>query len=369
MDPKERKAILLDSKRFLGSRGPRLVRRELDRLTSVASTDDRADSYGTGPAIELLEEEVARILGKPAAVFMPSGVMAQQIALRIYADRSACRTVAFHPTCHLELHEQRGYSHLHQLHARLVGRRDRLITRADLDAVSEPVCALLLELPQREIGGELPSWDELSAQVAWARERQVAVHMDGARLWETAPFYQRPYAEISGLFDSVYVSFYKVLGGIAGAALAGPVDFIAEARVWQRRHGGTLVSMYPCTISAQEGLRTRLPQMAALRQRAVRVAEILSEVPGVRVTPNPPHTNMMHAYLPVDAEQLLDAGAELATQRQVTLFANTRPCDLPGYCAVEITISEAADGIDDDELVVLLRELLDNARQRPVPAR
>ncbi len=64
----------------------------------------------------------------------------------------------------------------------------------------------------------------------WARERGTALHLDGARLWDVhAPFYRRPYAEIAGLFDSAYVSFYKGLGGIAGATLAGPADLVAAA--------------------------------------------------------------------------------------------------------------------------------------------
>jgi threonine aldolase len=81
----------------------------------------------------------------------------------------------------------------------------------------------------------------------------VALHLDGARLWECRPFYGRDYAQIAGLFDSVYVSFYKTLGGIAGAALAGPADVIAEARVWQRRQGGNLVRLFPCWSETKGG--------------------------------------------------------------------------------------------------------------------
>ena len=88
----------------------------------------------------------------------------------------------------------------------------------------EPVASLLLELPQRDLGGQLPTWDELVAQTAWAHEHGAAAHMDGARLWESAPFYGRSYAEISGLFDSIYVSFYKGIGALAGSALAGSAE-------------------------------------------------------------------------------------------------------------------------------------------------
>ncbi len=86
--------------------------------------------------------------------------------------------VAYHPTARVEMHEQRGYAVLHGLLARLVGGARASLTRSDRDEISEPVAALLLELPQREIGGALPEWDILLAQTAWAREHDVALHLD-----------------------------------------------------------------------------------------------------------------------------------------------------------------------------------------------
>ena len=102
--------------------------------------------------------------------------MAQQIALRIHCDRRGIGTVAFHPTCHLELHEHGGYAHLHGLKAELVGARECLIELEDLEALRTPLGALLIELPQREIGGGCPEWDELVPQIEWARSRGVATH-------------------------------------------------------------------------------------------------------------------------------------------------------------------------------------------------
>ena len=353
-----RHASFAACKRHLQGHGPRRVREQLLALADAASPDDRADMYGEGPLIAALEAEVAALLGKPAALFMPSGTMAQQIALRIHADRAQCNTVAFHPTCHLELHEQRGYSALHGLEARLIGSAERLIERADLDKITEPLAALLLELPQREIGGVLPSWHELELQVAWARERGTPVHLDGARLWEAAPYYQKSVAEIAGLFDSVYVSFYKTLGAIAGAALAGSKELIAEARIWQRRHGGNLISLYPFAMSAHAGLKTRLGRMSQYRERAVRIASQLAALPRVRVTPDPPHTNMMHITFPTSAERLLDASAAIADRYRVALFTRTRPGPATEHCTVELSIGDAAEELGDEELSGWFRELL-----------
>ena len=255
-----------------------------DVLLDLVDTIDpgiEPDQYGGGDVVERLERRVSEMLGHEAAVLMPSGTMAQQIALRIWCDRAGLHRVAFHPTSHLELHEEDAYRRLHGLSSTLLGGADRLFTLDDLEGMREPVAAILFELPQREIGGRLPSWEDLVAMTSWARERGVATHVDGARLWETKPFYDRSYAEIAGLFDSVYVSFYKILGGIAGAALLGPQDMIDTARVWQRRHGGNLVHMYPLSLSAQLGLDRELQRMDEYHKKAVAIAAILTSLPGV----------------------------------------------------------------------------------------
>src|SRR5258706_4527408 len=235
-EERDRMALFARCERARSGHGRLSMRDELAALAAEAGAEEERDVYGAGKLIEDFEHEISGMLSKPAAVFMPSGTMAQQIALRLWSERRGSATVAFHPTCHLDLHEERAYHALHGLRARLVGDARALITRADLSAIHEPVAALLLELPQREIGGLLPPWEELAAQAEWAHAHGVALHMDGARLWESAPFYERSYAEVAALFDSVYLSFYKGIGGIAGAALAGPADFIAEVRVWPTLH-------------------------------------------------------------------------------------------------------------------------------------
>lgn len=361
MDQVDREQIRHSCTRFLMGHYPQRPRQVLSALAETIDPDREADRYGEGEVITQFEQEVAQLLGKEAAVFMPSGTMCQQIALRLWTDRRRIPRVAFHPTCHLELHEQQAYQSLHHLQRVLVGQRDRLMTLDDLKAVAEPLGALLLELPQREIGGQLPSWDELTALCQWARERGIPIHLDGARLWQCRSFYQRDYAEIAALFESVYVSFYKDLGGIAGSILAGPAEFIAEARVWQRRHGGNLIHLYPYVLSARQGLRERLGRMAAYSAKAQDIAATLQALPQIEVVPFPPHTNMMHLFLQGQREQLLNAALATAEQTGIWLFANLMPTALPSYHKLELTVGDATLDVRNEEIQALFQALFTQA--------
>jgi threonine aldolase len=290
-------------------------------------------------------------------VFMPSGTMCQQIAVRLWTDRRSTPRVAFHPTCHLELHEHQAYQWLHHLHPVLVGHPDRLMTLADLQEVAEPLGALLLELPQREIGGQLPTWDELTAMITWAREHGIPTHLDGARLWQCQPFYHREYAEIAALFDSVYVSFYKDLGGLAGAILAGPADIIAQARIWQRRQGGNLIRLYPYVLSARKGLNERLGRIATYRAKAQEIASTLASFSQIEIVPNPPHTNMMHLFVQGEREHLLAAALEIAQDTGVWLFSWAAPTALPSYQRIEWTVGDATLDVGNEEISALFHTL------------
>jgi len=247
---------------------------------------------------------------------------------------------------------------LHGLHGVLVGSPHRLLTLNDLNNVKEPLAALLLELPQREIGGQLPTWDELTAIVNGARERNIALHLDGARLWECQPFYQRSYAEIAALFDTVYVSFYKILGGITGAMLLGPEDVIAEARIWQRRHGGNLVRMFPFVLSAKQGLETRLDRMATYHAKAIKIAKALSAFPEIEVMPNPPHTNMMHVFVRGEADRLEQAALKIAREQKIWLVNSWMPSQIPAYQKFELTVGDGALEFSAEEITALFTELL-----------
>jgi threonine aldolase len=326
-----------------------------------------ADRYGEGALIGAFEAKVAELLGKPAAVFMPSGTMAQQIALRIACERAKKSVIAMHATSHLELHEAHAYAHLHGLRAILLGERGRPTAARDLAELGESPAALLVELPAREIGGRLPTWPDLVELMAAAAERDIWRHMDGARLWEAREYYApASHATVCAHFDSVYVSFYKGIGALAGAMLLGPEDFIAEARIWQRRHGGTLVQLHPFVASAAMRFDTQIARMAAYRARAAALAESLSGIDGLSVEPAPPQVNLFHLHFEAPAQALTAARDRIASEDGAWLAQRFSSDRGPYRASAEIYVGDSMLAMrphDDRALLVpLYARMLDLAR-------
>lgn len=350
--------------RWLNGHGDTTPQAWLQEVADAATEPD-LDRYGEGGEVEALEREVAQLLGMPAAAFMPSGVMAQQTALRSWVERSHTDAVAVHGLSHFVLHELDALPELHRLRVQQLTAEPRPATVADLDALPGPLAAVSLELPLRDAGYLLPSWDELVAFSTAARERGVPLHLDGARLWESQPFYGRPLHEVAALADSVYVSFYKGLGGLAGAALAGPEDLVAQARRWRTRHGGTLFTLLPYAVAARHGLATRLPRMAAYVERSRALAAGLAGVEGVRVLPQPPHTNAFRVFVDAPAEALDAVSLEVMERERVALSFRWRASEVPGWSVTELTAGDATLDWEVDEQVAAFAALVRDARSRP----
>jgi threonine aldolase len=271
----------------------------------------RSDMYGKGQIIEDFQAKMAALLGKETAVFFPSGTMAQQIALRIWCDEKGLRKVAYHPLCHLEIHEEDGLKELHQIDTVLLADKSRVIELDDVVEMEEGIACVLLELPQREIGGQLPSFEALEQISEYCRDKAIKLHLDGARLLEVLPYYQKSAAEVCALFDSVFISLYKAIGGIAGAILAGDQDFIAQSKVWKRRHGGDLISLYPYIISADYYFDQRSHKMGQYFEEAKELAELFNSCHGVSTLPLVPVSNMFHVHFHQAKEQVASVLTEV----------------------------------------------------------
>ncbi len=337
--------------RFLNGHGRPTAREHLTWL----GHDVAVDVYGDGGVVAQLEERVAVLLGKDAAIFMPSGTMAQQIALRIHTEDHGTPAVAMHPLSHLILHEEQGPAILHGLRILPVGNRATPLTLADLESIAEPLAAVLWELPQRELGGTLPTFEELESQTALVREAGTATHLDGARLWESQPALGVGLPDIAELFDSIYVSLYKGLGGISGCILAGDEDFISRAAVWRRRHGGTIFGLWPLAASGLAGLERHLPAMGEYVARCAEIVAALTEIDGVRATPDPPPTNMCHLLLDAPKDVVDLRALEVLEERGWYTWGWTAPGPTTDTCFLELTVGSATEGWQTQEIVDVLR--------------
>jgi threonine aldolase len=157
------------------------------------------------------------------------------------------------------------------------------------------------------------------------------------------------------------VSFYKGIGGIAGAILAGPGDFIDEARIWMRRHGGNLISLHPFVLSARAGLAKHAGAFSDYRKRAQAIAARLSTIEGITIVPPVPCTLMMHLHIAAPADALNEANHKLAVDSQVMLFGKASARG-DQHSKVEISIGAAASALRDDEIEALFRHLLATVR-------
>ncbi|MBU5444459.1 low specificity L-threonine aldolase [Paenibacillus sp. MSJ-34] len=346
----------------VGGNGKRNVRVLQEAFEDIDGSVE-SDIYGKGELIEDFQRRMANYVGKEAAVFFPSGTMAQQIALRMWCDRQGLRRVAYHPLCHLEIHEEDGLKELHRIEPILLADKTRLITLEDVMNMREDVACLLLELPQREIGGQLPDYRELEAISAYCREQGIKLHLDGARLFEITPYYNKSAAEICQLFDSVYVSFYKGIGGIAGAVLAGEEPLIQESKVWKRRYGGDLISLYPYIVSADYYFKLRIQKMDQYYHHAQELAGLYNQCYGVVTKPVEPVSNMFHVHIDLPREQLEPILISIYEETGIGLTSYLHQNDEKS-CSYEISIGDSYANLPKDQLKLALQMLDEKLGER-----
>ena len=259
--------------------------------------------------------EVATYLGKEDALFLPSGVMAQNIVLmqasKPQVARQKRRRFIVDHTSHLLIHEKDAYSLLLDLEPLVVPPKADDIVQypmsfADVDALLDDVdnvSALIIELPHREIGGKCTPYTDLVKMSEKCRKNGITFHMDGARLWEASSHYTQPITEICNLFDSIFVSFYKGLGGIAGSMLLGNTKDVLQWNDWLRRFGGNTFSQLSTALSCWSGFISHKDSFPSRKAHLVQIVHEISKAlkeagnTSIRFDPPIPEVSMVHVYL------------------------------------------------------------------------
>jgi threonine aldolase len=278
---------------------------------SAAEVGD--DVFGDDPTVNRLEERVAETLGKEAAIFVPSGTMSNQLAVKVHTqpgDELLCDL-----NCHIYNYEGGGPAVLSGVTCRTLDGAHGILDLTQLEDTIRPaddphqvrtrlVC---LENTHNRGGGTVYPLDKIAAISAWARRHDLVMHLDGARLWNAAVATGIKPAEWARHFDTVSVCFSKGLGAPVGSALAGPETVIAKCRRIRKLLGGGMRQAGILAAGALYALENHVARLADDHRNAQVLAQAIADTPGLRLDPPEVETNLVWFF----------ADPELGTARQI----------------------------------------------------
>jgi threonine aldolase len=238
------------------------------------------DQFGEDPTMNFLQERVAELLGKEASLFFPTGVMANQCALRTLTRPGDDIVTSWEP--HIVFHETGATAANSGIQMTPVGNRGTF-TREDFLAaynapghiVHPPTTVVAIENTHNRAGGVVFPQDDAEKICAAARERNVYSYCDGARLWNAAIASNRSFAELAAPFDLVSVAFSKGLGCPAGSMLAGTKEIITRATRYRRMLGGALRQSGILAAACLHALDHHMEQLHNDHKNAKLIAEKL----------------------------------------------------------------------------------------------
>jgi threonine aldolase len=269
----------------------------LQQLT--ANREVTEDTYLLGGEIESFERHWAGLLGKEMAVFMPSGTLANQLALRALAGGK--RRVIVQEMSHIYNDTGDACQTLSNLTLIPLAPGSATFTRADVEAVlgrtasgrvAADVGAIAIETPIRRLAGQMFDWDEAQRLAAFARERGIATHLDGARLFIASAYTQIAPRDYAAAFDTVYVSLWKYFNCGQGAILAGPRRVLDGMFHVRRMFGGNLAVGWPAAVVARHYMDGYLDRLQAAVRVSEEVFSALSRHPRVTIERIPNGTNL-----------------------------------------------------------------------------
>jgi threonine aldolase len=257
------------------------------------------------PTVLRLEERVAALLAKEAALYVPSGTMSNQIAVKVHTqpgDEVLCEA-----SCHIYNSEAGGPAVLSGVTCRTIQGDYGILDVSQLEGKVRPddehyvrtrlVC---LENTHNRGGGRVYPLEKVKAISKWAHGQGLRMHLDGARLWNAMVASGVSAAEWARHFDSVSVCFSKGLGAPIGSALVGTKEFIAQARRVRKMFGGGMRQAGLVAAGALYSLEHHVERLGEDHRNARVIAQAIAETPGLRLEPPEVETNII--WVRVDPE-------------------------------------------------------------------
>lgn len=347
---------------FRGDGDPRTPESTLRRLTELDAQAIEADSYSLGGAVEKLEARFAEMLGKESAVFMPTGTLANHLAIRklcgtrpkavvqeqshLYNDSGDCVTRLSGITLIPVAPGRPSFT---------VEELEEAVERSGDARVATPIGAVMVESPVRRQHGQVVSFDRMRQITDFCRERGFGSHLDGARLYMMSAATGVSPKEYAALFDTVYVSLYKYFGAPFGAVLAGTEEFAKDLYHERRMFGGGLSSAYLAAALALKGSEDFEARFVAAMGRATELLAGLDALEGITVERFRHGSNIFPAVLgpEVDTESFVVA----LRRRSVFVYSDDHEPS-----RVTLTVNPTILRRSTDELLEAFREALSEGR-------
>ena len=287
------------------------------------------DVFGEDPTVNRLEQVVADRLGKEAALFVPSGTMSNQIAVKTHTrpgDELLCDV-----NCHIYVYEAGGPAVLAGVTCRTIDGDHGILDLSHLEDKIRPddqhcvrtrlVC---LENTHNRGGGRIYPIEKIEAISQWAHGHGLAMHLDGARLWNAVVATGIAARDWASHFDTVSVCFSKGLGAPVGSALAGPREFILRARRVRKLFGGGMRQAGFLAAAALYALDHHVERLAEDHRNAQIMAQAIADTPGLRLNPAEVETNLIWVDVEPELGTIKDVAARLKQQGVLVHASGTR---------------------------------------------
>jgi threonine aldolase len=302
------------------------------------------DVFLDDPTINHLQERVAALLGKEAALFVPSGTMSNQICVKVHTrpgDELLCDV-----NCHVYNYEAGGPAVLSGVTCRPLDGDHGILDVTQLEDKVRPddehqvrtrlVC---LENTHNRGGGRVYPLEKIQAIREWARRVGLAMHLDGARLWNAVVATGIPASTWAASFDSVSVCFSKGLGAPVGSALAGPREFVAKARRVRKLFGGGMRQAGVLAAAALYALEHHVERLAEDHRNAQVIAQAVADTPGLRLDPPEVETNLVWFF--VDAALGTAKQVAAALKERGVLIHTAGPQKLRACTHLDVSAAQA----------------------------
>ena len=266
------------------------------------------DVFGDDPTALALEQRAAELLGKEAAVYVPSGTMANQLAVRVHCQ--AGDEAIVHAGCHIFNYEGGAAAALSGVTLRPIASSDgtlpldRLLESLHIEADNHlaPTRLICLENTNNSCGGVVVPQAHVLQVSALAKQHGIALHLDGARLGNAAVAYGLSLAALAEPADTVSLCLSKGLGAPVGSLLAGPAVLIQRARHWRKRLGGGMRQVGILAAAGLYALEHNLARLADDHRRARQLAVAISQLPNLSVDLTAVQSNIVYFDVAMDAQ-------------------------------------------------------------------